>query len=94
MEHLDRARDNIREASERAPGPIRRQLNSLKKGVFEEEADGTTQGSTGPKIDRIAEVIEKIEGLADEAEDDEVQEMLVDATHHLREYERNHPQGG
>lgn len=94
MEHLDRAREKIREASERAPGAVHTQLNSITKGIFEEEGDGTTQGSPGPKIDRVAEVREKIEGLEAEVEDDETEQLLVDARRHLREYMREHPQGG
>lgn len=97
MEHLDRARENLSKAMERAPSPIHLQLETIEKGIFEEEADGTTQGSTGPKIDRIAEVTEKLEGLEEELEDedaDETRKFLVDARHHLREYMRNHPQGG
>lgn len=93
MEHLDRARDNINEASERAPGPVHTQLNSITRGIFEEEAEGTTEGS-GPKIDRITEVIEKIEGLEAELDDEKTEELLVDARHHLREYVRDHPQSG
>lgn len=94
MEHLDRARDDIRKASEIAEGPVHTQLNSLDIGIFEEEGDGTTQGSPGPKIDRIAEVTEKLEGLEAEVDDEETREHLVDARHHLREYMRDHPQGG
>lgn len=94
MEHLDRARENVRKASERAAGPVHTQLNSIDEGVFEEEADASTSGATGPKIDRIAEVTEKIEGLEAEVADDETREYLVDARHHLREYMRAHPEGG
>ena len=94
MEHLDRARENIDAASERAPGPVHTQLNSITKGIFEEESGDTTQDGPGPKIDRVAEVTEKIEGLEAELDDEETRQYLVDARHHLREYMRAHPQGG
>lgn len=102
MEHLDRARDDIRKASERAPGPVHTQLNSIMRGIAEEEGEGktettggeTTQDEPGPKIDRVAEVAQKLDGLEDEIEDDETRTHVVDARHHLESYMRNHPQGG
>lgn len=98
-DELDRAREAILEADEHASGTIHEQLQSLEEGIFEEEAGGHTQDEPGPKVDRIAEVAEKLDALADEAQAHEEQPDLVSqriraARDHVRQYLKDHPQGG
>lgn len=93
MEHLERARTNLRRASERASGPVHTQLDSLQSGIgAEEERDG---GGEGPdsEIDRIAEVTDKLDSLAEKIEDPETQEHVDDAIDHLRKFLKEHPHG-
>lgn len=94
MEHLERARENLRRASESASGEVHTQLDSIQEGVFEEEGGSSTQDQPGPKVDRIAELAEKLDRLEDEAENAETGEYIENAVHHLREYMKDHPQGG
>lgn len=94
MNHLDRARESIRKASETAPGPDHTQLNSIDRGVFEEEGGETTQDEPGPKIDRVVELTEKLDGLDEEIDDEETRAHVEDAIHHLQSYMAEHPQGG
>lgn len=93
-EQLDRARDSLREADEHASGSIHEQLESLKAGIFEEEEGVHTQDEPGPKVDRVAEVAEKLDALADEADEEATRENVLAARDHLRSYMKNHPQGG
>lgn len=91
---LDRAREAIDEASEHASGRIHEQLESLTAGIFEEEGGHHTQDDPGPKVDRIAEVAEKLDALAENANEQEVREGILAARDHLRQYMKDHPQGG
>uniref|UniRef100_A0A7D6CQS1 Uncharacterized protein n=1 Tax=Natrinema zhouii TaxID=1710539 RepID=A0A7D6CQS1_9EURY len=60
-------------------------MNSITAGVFEEQEGHLTQPEPGPKADRIAEVAEKLEGLADEASGETVDHVLA-ARNHCLEY--------
>jgi len=94
--HLDRARDALQQAREAAGGNgvVRKQLDSVQEGLFEEDVGDKTQDHPGPKIDRIAEMRNKLEGLAEEAEQAETSDHIADAREHLREYMRTHRKTG
>lgn len=94
MEHLDRARESLRRASEHATGEVHTQLDSMQEGIFEEEEGNSTQDQPGPKVDRIEELVEKLERLADRVENAETEANVENAIHHLREYMKDHPHGG
>lgn len=91
---LDRAREALLAADERASGTIHEQLESLEAGVFEEEAGEHTREGPGPKVDRVAEVAEKLDALAGQVDEHEVRERIEAARDHLRRYMKSHPQGG
>lgn len=93
MEHLERARMNLRRASERASGPVHTQLDSLQSGIgAEEDRDADAEGPDS-EVDRIAEVTDKLDSLAEKVEDPETQEYMEDAIDHLRTYLKEHPHG-
>ena len=90
MDHLERAREQLRRASDSAGGIVQKQVNSVEEGVFEEgEGDKTQEGPA--KVDRIVEMVDKLEGLEDEAEKETTSDRIVDARKHLRTYLREHP---
>ena len=84
-EHLKRVRESLQAATETADRPIDTQLNSITAGVFEEQEGDLTQSDPGPKADRIAEVAEKLDGLAAEASGETVDHVLR-ARNHCLEY--------
>jgi len=90
MDHLERARTNLRKASERASRQVHTQLDSLQIGIGgEEDRDPDRLGPDSP-IDRIAEVRDKLESLQDEIEDPETEAYMQDASDHLRAYMEEH----
>lgn len=93
MEHLERARTNLRRASERASKQVHTQLDSLQQGIAREDERDATGDGPDSEIDRIAEITDKLDGLEDEVEDPETQEYIDDAIEHLREYMKEHPHG-
>ena len=66
-DHLERAREHLRRASDLADRPIQTQVDSIQEGLAEELAGERTQDDPGPKVNRIAGVIDKLEGLEQEA---------------------------
>ncbi|QLK27832.2 hypothetical protein HYG81_08185 [Natrinema zhouii] len=84
-EHLKRVRERLQQATDSADRTVKSQLNSITAGVFEEQEGHLTQPEPGPKADRIAEVAEKLEGLADEASGETVDHVLA-ARNHCLEY--------
>jgi chromosome segregation ATPase len=88
MAHLERAREKIQQASERADGEVREQLLSIDEGL-EELVDGDKTGSGEPEdqADRFREVEEKLRGLQDTA-DDEAETQLRNARDELDAYRR------
>ncbi|WP_254611791.1 DUF7553 family protein [Haloterrigena gelatinilytica] len=84
-EHLKRVRERLQAATETADRPIDTQLNSITAGVFEEQEGHLTQSEPGPKVDRIVEVAEKLDGLAEEASGETVDHILS-ARNHCLEY--------
>ncbi|APW96280.1 hypothetical protein CHINAEXTREME_00225 [Halobiforma lacisalsi AJ5] len=56
---------------------MKSQLESLTAGVFEEQDGHLTQSEPGPKDDRIAEIAEKLDGLATEASGETAEHILV-----------------
>lgn len=92
QERLDRARDELQRAMENADGPVHTQLESLEGGIFEEEEGDITQDDPGPKVDRVVEVMEKLDGLADEADNGDVAEHVGRAHDLLAAYLKNHPE--
>lgn len=93
--HLKRAREALLEARE-AAGHTRNtqeQLGSLVQGLFEEDEGETTQEQSVPKIDRLAEVFDKLGEIEAEADDPTIEEHVSTARDHIREYMRAHPQG-
>lgn len=93
MEHLERARTNLRRASERASGPVHTQLDSLQSGIgAESDRDADTEGPDS-EVDRLAEVADKLDALVEQVEDPEVEAHMEDAIDHLRTYLKEHPHG-
>lgn len=93
MDHLERARTNLRRASERASKPVHTQLDSLQQGIGKEDDRDATGDGPDSEIDRLAEVTDKLDGLEDEVEDAETRQYIDDAVDHLREYLKAHPHG-
>ncbi|MCU4754090.1 hypothetical protein OB919_19255 [Halobacteria archaeon AArc-curdl1] len=65
--HLERAREHLRHASDAGGRSIQNQVDSIQAGLAEELEGHRTQDEPGPKIDRVAELIEKLDGLETEA---------------------------
>ncbi|WP_247002481.1 DUF7553 family protein [Halosolutus gelatinilyticus] len=84
-EHLKRVRERLQRAAETADRPVDTQLHSITAGVFEEQDGDLTQSEPGPKVDRIAEVAEKLDGLTEEASGETVKHIRI-ARDHCREY--------
>ncbi|MDQ2050622.1 hypothetical protein RBH26_08990 [Natronolimnohabitans sp. A-GB9] len=84
-EHLKRVRERLQRATASADRSVQTQLNSITAGVFEEQEGDLTQSEPGPKVDRIAEVAEKLDGLADEASG-ETTDHVRTARDHCLEY--------
>ena len=84
-EHLKRVRERLQAATEAADRPVDTQLNSITAGVFEEQEGHLTQPEPGPKVDRIVEIAEKLDGLAEEASGETVDHVLA-ARNHCLEY--------
>lgn len=91
---LDRARENVEWATEQADANVQTQLESLEGGIFEEESGNHTQEEPGPKIDRIVEVMEKLDALEAEASNPDVSERIGTAHDLLETYLKNHPKSG
>lgn len=66
---LIEAEAELERASDAAGGRLREQLHAIDEGVFEEVGGERTQDDPGPKADRIAELADKLGGLAEEAEE-------------------------
>lgn len=93
MDHLERARANLRRASDHAGGVAQTQLDSLQEGIHEEDERDATREGPDSTVDRIAEVADKLDGLKDEVEDAETRAYVEDAVEHLRAYLAEHPHG-
>lgn len=91
-QRLDRARDELQRAMDDADATVHTQLESLEDGIFEEESGDATRDDPGPKIDRVVEVKEKLDGLAAEVDDRAVVEHLETAHDLLDAYLLNHPE--
>ena len=92
--HLKRARGALATAREHSSGTMQEQLGSIADGILEEDTGERTQEHPGPKIDRVAEVRDKLGGLEEKAESTAVSTHIAEARDHLREYMQTHPQGG
>lgn len=94
--NLDRARESLQQAREAAGGDgvVRTQLDSIQEGVFEEDIGDKTREHSDPKIDRIAEMRNKLSGLEEEANDAETIEHISDARENLRQYMKTHRKTG
>lgn len=93
-QRLDRARDELQRAMDDADAQVQTQLESLDSGIFEEESGDITQADPGPKVDRVSEVMEKLEGLESEVDDRSVAEHIDTAQDLLAAYLKNHPEDG
>ena len=91
-ERLDRAREELQRAMENADAHVHTQLESLEGGIFEEEDGNDTTDGAGPKVDRVVEVMEKLDGLEAEADHADVAERIGNAHDLLEAYLKNHPQ--
>lgn len=88
--HLERARNELDTAAETASRVVETQLHSVEDGVFEEAGGEKTQPEPGPKPDRLAELLEKLEGLQDEAEG-QTAERIAAAEESIRAHMHEHP---
>lgn len=91
--NLERARSELEAAADEASRVVQTQLHSIDEGIFEEEGGDKTQAEPGPKPDRLAEILEKLEGLQAEAEEPTAARIEA-AEESIRSYMREHPQGG
>lgn len=83
--HLERAREELRRASDAADRPVQTQLDSVQEGIFEEVDGERTQDEPEPKADRIAELADKLGGLAEETSG-ETRDRIDRARTHCLEY--------
>lgn len=92
QQRLDRAREELQRAMDDAEANVHTQLESLEGGIFEEESGDHTQADPGPKVDRVVEVMEKLDALGADADDPAVAEH-IDAAHDLlAAYLKDHPE--
>lgn len=91
--NLQRAAEELELASRTAGRAVQEQVHSIRQGLVEEDEGDSTREEPGPKVDRVAEVSEKLEGLEDEA-DGETREHVAQARSYVRAYLKNHPHGG
>lgn len=91
--NLERARAEIEAAADHAGRVVQTQLHSIDEGIFEEETGDKTSDQPGPKPDRLAELLDKLEGLQEEAQGEAVDRMEA-AEDAIRAYMKDHPQGG
>ncbi|WP_254767051.1 DUF7553 family protein [Salinilacihabitans rarus] len=89
---LERAREELRRASDAADRPVQTQVDSLQEGLAEELDGARTQDDPGPKVDRVSEVAEKLAGLEDEAEGDAA-ERIEEAREYCLAYLRERTEG-
>ncbi len=81
-ENATEARKELQRASEAADGEIQRHLNSLDEGLMElTESDKTAETEADPE--RMAELEEKLAGLAAETDDEEIVSHIENALDHL-----------
>lgn len=74
-----------------ADSHVHTQLESLESGISQEEGDDATD-DPGPKVDRVVEVMEKLDGLEEEADHGDVAERIGNAHDLLEAYLKNHPE--
>lgn len=65
-DRLERAREELKRASDAADGELQTHLDSLQEGVAEELEGHRTQDDPGPKADNIREIADKLDGLLEE----------------------------
>ena len=92
QQRLDRAREELQRAMDNADSHVHTQLESLEGGIFEEESGNITKEEPDPKVDRVVEVVEKLEGLQAEADHAEVADHIGTAHDLLEAYLKNHPE--
>lgn len=90
---LERAREELRAATDGADRDVRTQLESIDVGIFEEEGGDRTRDEPGPKPDRLAEIYATLEELSTEA-NGSTAERIDRARAAIREYMADHPRGG
>lgn len=83
---LDRARREIERAAADAEGTVREQLQSIDEGL-EEIAGGDETRDAHPHDDRLAELEQKLDGLADET-DGEVRAAIDAARRWIHDFRR------
>lgn len=84
QEHIERAHDAVRNASDAADGGTREQLNSI-----EESLASLTEGSidADEHADRVLEIERKLDDLSvEEADEETVAAAVADARDHLDAY--------
>lgn len=85
---LERAREQLKRASDDADRPIQTQLDSIQEGLREEIGGVRTQTDSAPKPDRIAELVEKLGGLEEKASGP-ARRRIERARRHCLEYLEN-----
>ncbi|UTF53611.1 DUF7553 family protein [Natronosalvus rutilus] len=85
--HFERAREHLRRASDAADRTVQEQADSIQEGLDEELEGHRTQDEPGPKTDRIAELIETLDGLESEASG-EAGERIARAREACIEYQK------
>lgn len=80
-DELERAREELRRASDAADGELQTNLDSVQEGIGEELEGHRTQDEPGPKDERVLELTRKLDELADKTEGD-VAERVTRAREH------------
>lgn len=88
-DHLERARERIRTASESADGETRENLLSLDEGIGSLLEQADEGASREAEADRFEEVEDKLRGLLDET-DEATAATLREAEEHLDAYRQRH----
>lgn len=91
--NLRRAEEELELAGRTAGRTVTEQVHSIRRGLVEEDEGESNRAEPGPKVDRIAEVSEKLDGLEAEA-DGRAREHVERANAYVRAYLKSHPQGG
>lgn len=82
-EHLKRVRERLQQATDDADRQVRTQIHSITAGVYEERDGTLTQREPNPKADRIEELAEKLDGLANEATGETTAHVAIARDHCL-----------
>lgn len=86
-DHLRRAREEIQAAADAADGEMQEQLRSIDEGLMELTEGDKVEDDDPPRLDHLAELEEKLDGVADEkATEPDVRDGVERARDSIRAY--------